>query len=68
MTAGEILNGFPNLKLTLNPGGCAVYQFPVESDQGNIFIQPAKKKEEGDIYWVQNTHFFKETVEVVFLF
>ena len=39
----EILNDFPALRMILNPGGCAFYQFEVNGDETNMFVQPAKK-------------------------
>ncbi len=50
MTEGDTLNNFPSMKLTLNPGGCAFYQIPIQPGEVNSFIQPAKKK--GNLYWV----------------
>ena len=43
---GEIekLNNFPELRMILNPSGCAYYTFPVASDQINMFVQPAAKE------------------------
>ena len=49
-TQSDTLNGFPAMKLTLQPGGCANYEFPVKPGQNNTYIQPAKK--EGEFYWV----------------
>ncbi len=53
LTEGEVLNGFPEMKLTLNPGGCAYYQIPLKTEEVNAFVQPAKKKDQDDIYWVR---------------
>ena len=52
-TEGDTLNGFPPMKLTLNPGGCAFYQLPTKPGEVNIYIQPAKKQ--GSFYWVRKT-------------
>ena len=49
-TESDALNGFPPMKMSLLPGGCGIYEFPVRPGQINCFIQPAKKK--GDLYWV----------------
>ena len=46
-TDGEELNGFPELRLILNPGGCAVYKLPVETDQKFVIIHPARKAADG---------------------
>lgn len=48
-TESDTLNGFPSMKMTLLPGGCGFYQFPIKPGQVNALIQPAKKK--GEIYW-----------------
>ena len=40
----EKLNNFPELRMILNPGGCAFYEFPVADDQLYMFVQPAAKK------------------------
>ena len=40
----EKLNNFPELRMILNPGGCAFYEFPVADDQFYMFVQPAAKK------------------------
>ena len=32
--------------MILNPGGCGFYQFEVNYDETNMFIQPAKKQGE----------------------
>ena len=49
-TEAEDLNGFPENRTILNPGGCAVYDLPVdvEDEQGFVLIHPARKA--GDIY------------------
>ena len=39
----EELNGFPEMRLILNPGGCAEYKLPVETDQQFAIIHPARK-------------------------
>ena len=49
-TESDTLNGFPPKKLTLQPGGCAYYEFPIQPGEINSYIQPAKKQ--GEIYWV----------------
>ena len=49
-TESDIVNGFPRMKPTLQPGGCAYYEFPIQSGEINCFVQPARKK--GEIYWV----------------
>ena len=49
-TESDTLNGFPSMKMTLLPGGCGFYEFPVKPGQTVSFVQPAKKK--GEIYWV----------------
>ena len=46
-TDGEELNDFPELRLILNPGGCAMYQFPVKTDQQFAIIHPARKAADG---------------------
>ena len=38
------MNNFPELRMILNPSGCAYYDFPVASDQVNMFVQPAAKQ------------------------
>lgn len=48
-TESDTLNGFPSMKMTLLPGGCGFYEFPIKAGQINALIQPAKKK--GEIYW-----------------
>lgn len=48
-TESDTLNGFPSMKMTLLPGGCGFYQFPIKAGQVNALVQPAKKK--GEIYW-----------------
>ena len=35
------------MRLILNPGGCAVYQLPVEEDQRFAIIHPARKAADG---------------------
>ena len=49
-TESDTLNGFPAKKLTLQPGGCGFYEFPIQPGETNAYVQPAKK--EGEIYWV----------------
>ena len=49
-TESDTLNGFPSMKLSLLPGGCAFYELPIKPGQINSMIQPAKKQ--GEIYWV----------------
>merc|ERR1712142_1215764 len=39
----EVLNNFPPEKLSLHPGGCAHYAFPIKPDQKYMFVQPARK-------------------------
>ena len=56
-TESDILNGFPGMKLTLQPGGCAYYEFPIQSGEINCFVQPARK--EGEIYWVCAKNMFE---------
>ena len=46
------LNNFPELKLILEPGGCAYYEFPVNPEETNSFIQPARKLRPGELYEV----------------
>ena len=50
-TESDTLNGFPAKKLTLQPGGCGFYEFPIQPGEINAYVQPAKK--EGDVYWVR---------------
>ena len=49
-TESDTLNGFPAKKLTLQPGGCGFYEFPIQPGEINAYVQPAKK--EGEVYWV----------------
>ena len=46
------LNNFPELKLILESGGCAYYEFPVNPGEMNSFIQPARKLRPGELYEV----------------
>ena len=46
------MNNFPELKLILEPGGCAYYEFPVNPEETNSFIQPARKLRPGEYYEV----------------
>ena len=39
LTEHEKLNEFPSTILILNPGGCAHFEFPIEMEQINMFIQ-----------------------------
>ena len=43
LTYHEKLNEFPSTILILNPGGCALYEFPIKMDQIHMFIKAAKK-------------------------
>ena len=43
LTDHEKLNEFPSTILILNPGGCALYEFPIKMDQIHMFIKAAKK-------------------------
>ena len=43
LTEHERLNEFPSTILILNPGGCALFEFPIKMEQINMFIQSAKK-------------------------
>ena len=49
-TATDELNGFPAMKLTLNAGGCAFYEFPIQPGEKHAFIVPAKKRRPGVHY------------------
>ena len=40
----EELNGFPGARMILNPSGCAFYQFEIQHDEWNLFVQPAHKQ------------------------
>merc|ERR1712142_888982 len=46
----EVLNKFPPEKLTLSPGGCAHYAFPIQPDQKYMFVQPARTRKDGALY------------------
>ena len=37
-TEGESLNDFPEMRLMLNPGGCASYTLPLNKDQVSFQI------------------------------
>ncbi len=58
-TKEEILNGFPEMLLILNPGGCSHYQFPIKSGQENFFLTPGRK--EGDVNKKNFTFIVKTT-------
>jgi len=47
ITAVDELNHMPLEKLTLHPGGCANYTFPIQHDQKYMFMRPARKP--GDV-------------------
>ena len=56
------MNNFPELKLILEPGGCAYYEFPVNPEETNSFIQPARKLRPGELYEVCVYLFWKIVV------
>jgi len=54
----EELNDYPSLRMILNPGGCAYYEFDeVKFDEFNMFITPAMKEgENGHESWCDKAH------------
>lgn len=43
MQSTDILNGFPNQMMILQPGGCASYNLPIQKGQRYMFVEPARK-------------------------
>ena len=54
---GEILNGFQEYKLTMDPGNCSHYVFNINEYQKYINIHPAPNSEDRN---VGNCHFGKQ--------
>ena len=51
-TEGEALNDLPENRTILKPGGCAVYDLPVNVEDGQRFalVHPGRKEVEGELY------------------
>lgn len=39
-----MLHGYPPMMAVLEPGGCATYELPADSDQSNMFVVPGRKE------------------------